>query len=120
MVISWMVNLSGLLLLVAVVYWFFLSHVKSKKIENENIDIIVDKGVYEPSIIRVKQGQNICLNFIRKDESPCSEFVIFDTLGISAKLPLDRPYELTVDLSEKGEFDFTCQMGMYRGKLIVE
>lgn len=85
-----------------------------------SIDIIVDGGVYDPGVIHTKVRKPITLRFIRKDSSPCAEKVIFPDLDISADLPLGKPYELTVTPQKAGEFEFTCQMAMYRGKLIVE
>jgi len=60
------------------------------------------------------------LRFFRKDESPCAEKVIFDSMDVSADLPVGKPYELTITPEQPGEYEFTCQMAMYRGKLIVE
>jgi len=84
------------------------------------LDIVVDSGVYEPAVIHAKAGEKITLRFIRKDSSPCAEKVLFNDLDISADLSVDEPYDLTFTPEKKGEFEFTCQMAMYRGKLIVE
>ena len=61
----------------------------------------------------------ITLRFIREDASPCAESVIFDSLKISKHLPLNEPTDLIIMVNTPGEHEFTCQMGMYRGKLIV-
>ncbi|GJM15448.1 MAG: copper-binding protein [Thermodesulfobacteriota bacterium] len=115
------VNLIGVLLIVFIIWWFWLYKKQSEAtIQGSSIDIIVDSGIYEPSVIHAKQGQEITLRFIRKDSNPCSEKVLFNDLDISADLPIGKPHNLTFTPDEKGEFEFTCQMAMYRGKLIVE
>lgn len=111
----------GLILIALVVWWFWLG--KSKKAvaadANKTIDIIVDNGVYSPATISAKVGQPISLRFLRKDETPCSATVIFADFDESADLPIGKPTEITITPETAGEFEFTCQMGMYRGKLIV-
>jgi len=116
-----LINLIGVFLIVFIIWWFWLYKKQSEAtIEGSSIDIIVDSGVYEPSVIHAKAGEEITLRFIRKDSSPCSEKVLFGDLDVSADLPLGTPYDLTFTPEKKGEFEFTCQMAMYRGKLIVE
>lgn len=115
------VNLIGVLLIAFIIWWFWIYKKQSEAIiQGSSIDIIVDSGVYEPSVIRAKQGQEITLRFIRRDNNPCSEKVLFSDLDVNADLPIGRPYDLTFTPEQKGEFEFACQMGMYRGKLIVE
>ena len=115
------VNLIGLLLVAFIVWWFWLFKKKSSvSTEGGVVDIIVDSGVYEPSVIHAKAGEELTLRFIRKDSNPCSEKVLFNDLDVSADLPIGTPYPLTFTPEQKGEFEFACQMGMYRGKLIVE
>jgi len=59
------------------------------------------------------------LRFIRKDVTPCSEWVIFHGLDISQTLAVNQPTDITIKPEQIGTFEFTCQMGMYRGQLIV-
>ncbi|MDA2918118.1 cupredoxin domain-containing protein [Desulfobacterota bacterium AH_259_B03_O07] len=115
------INLIGIILIIFIVWWFWLAkRGKAALITGNSVDVVVDGGVYEPGIINTKVGKPITLRFIRKDSSPCAEKVIFSDLDISADLPIDKPFELTFTPDKLGEFDFTCQMAMYRGKLIVE
>lgn len=81
--------------------------------------MIVDGGVYAPATIEVGRGQSVILNFICRDASPCAEKLVFADLGISVDLSLAEPKTLALRLDDVGEYDFSCQMGMYRGKLIV-
>ena len=116
----WLVNAAGLLLIVAIVGWFWLSRPRAQRLSGTTpIDILVDSGVYTPSRIEVARGQPVTLRFPRKDPSPCAEKVLFDDLGIGRDLPIDHPVEIVLTPDRAGEFDFTCQMKMYRGTLVV-
>ena len=117
---SLMVNLLGLTLIALVIGWFFIAKPKVRTITEEFVDIIVENGVYQPAILRVKLNQPIQLRFLRKDETPCSEYVIFDAFNVNAKLPHNQFYTISITPTQVGEYEFTCQMGMYRGTLIVE
>jgi plastocyanin domain-containing protein len=84
----------------------------------QEIDVTV-KGGYHPAIITAKAGQLLRLNFTRRESTPCGEEIILPDFGKRAHLPQDRtvPIEVT---PEPGEYEFTCGMNMYRGKLIVQ
>ncbi len=115
------INFLGLALIVFIFWWFWISKNSSpSQVLVDTVEIVVDGGVYEPDIIRARAGKQITLRFFRKDSSPCAEKVIFPDLEVNADLPLGRYQELKIIPTEKGEFEFTCQMSMYRGKLIVE
>jgi plastocyanin domain-containing protein len=82
--------------------------------------LILVKGGYTPDVIVVEHGKPVRLNFRRDESASCSEMVLFPAFGKSAKLPEGQivPIEFLPD--KPGEYDFACQMGMLRGKLIVE
>jgi len=116
-----LVNVFGLVLAAFIVWWFWIAKSGSTaRSEGDTINITVDGGVYTPSNISVPAGKPVTLRFLRKDPSPCAEKVIFSGLDISADLPVGEPYDLDITPGMPGEYDFTCQMAMYRGKLIVE
>lgn len=117
---SWGVNLLGLLLIGFIVWWFWPVRSAGIKTVSGAVDVIVGDGVYSPAVIEVSRGDIVKLNFIRRDASPCAEQVIFPGLGISAELPLNQTRQVEIMPPHSGEFEFACQMGMYRGKLIVK
>ena len=119
--ITLLVNIIGIGLVFLIIWWFWMSksHTTAVKIDNL-IKIQVNNGVYQPSNIEAKINQPITLRFIRDDASPCAETVVFHSLNISKQLPLHQPVDLLLNISKAGEYEFTCQMGMYRGKLIVK
>ena len=78
------VNLTGLALIVLIVWWFWLSTPKAQKVSSNVVDILVDNGTYTPSRIEVEAGKKTRLRFLRKDASPCAEKVVFEKFDISA------------------------------------
>lgn len=117
---SWLVNVSGVTLIGLIIWWFWLSKPRAQKAQADRpIEIIVNDGVYTPARIEVPAGKRVTLRFIRKDPSPCAEKVLFDDLNVSGDLPVGKPYDISFILEKPGEHEFTCQMRMYRGSLVV-
>lgn len=118
--ITILITLVGLLLISFIIWWFWLSQSRPSSIQiNNTVKIKVKNGVYEPASIQIPLNKPITLRFIREDPSPCAELVIFTTLNINKPLSLNQATDIQLILSEPGEYEFTCQMGMYRGKLIT-
>jgi plastocyanin domain-containing protein len=118
------VTLTGLVLSVIVIWFFFFSKrqqvvatASDAGVQHINIRV---KGGYDPDVIVVKAGQPVRLDFYRDETADCSEQVLFPDFSQSALLtPFQTtPVEFVPD--KKGEFTFTCGMGMLRGKLIVQ
>jgi plastocyanin domain-containing protein len=82
--------------------------------------MVLVKGGYTPDVIVVEHGRPVRLNFRREESSACSEMVVFGDFGKSAMLPVGEVVPVEFLPEKAGEYDFTCQMGMLRGKLIVE
>ncbi len=78
------------------------------------------KGGYTPDIIVVKAGQPVRMRFTRQESASCSEMVLFPDFNKSAKLPEGQEVVVELKPEKTGEYGFQCQMGMLRGKLIVE
>ncbi len=115
------INLLGLALIVGIIWWFWLY--KPRQLAEATsglITVTVEDGVYSPSRIKVSRGEPVILRFLRKDASPCAAYVVIDALDFSEELPVNKPKDLTVKFDEAGEYEFACQMKMYRGMLVVE
>jgi len=82
--------------------------------------LILVKGGYTPDVIVVQRGQPVRLNFRREETAACSEMVIFSDFNKSAKLPTGETVPIELMPDKLGEYEFACQMGMFRGRLIVE
>lgn len=117
---GWFVNFAGLVIIGLIVWWFWLSRPRATRAAGSGpIEIVVDNGVYMPARIEVPAGRPVTLRFVRRDPSPCAEKVLFDDLGVAADLAVGKPTEVTVTPGKPGEYEFTCQMRMYRGTLVA-
>lgn len=116
-----LINLAGLLLMVGIIGWFWLSHssTNGQVVNDQGTTIVVADGVYQPSTLHATAGQPLTLHFDRRDPSPCAEQVIFHGLDVSEFLDMGTITTVTLDNPPVGEYRFTCQMQMYQGRLIV-
>lgn len=81
---------------------------------------ITVKGGYTPDVIVVQKDRPVRLTFTRHESAACSEKVLFPDFNQSALLPEGEQVTLEITPGKTGEYGFQCQMGMLRGKLIVE
>lgn len=82
--------------------------------------MVLVKGGYTPDVIVVQRGRPVRLNFRREESAACSEMVVFGDFDKSAELPEGETVPVEFLPEEAGEYEFACQMGMLRGKLVVE
>lgn len=82
--------------------------------------MVLVKGGYTPDVIVVQHNKPVRLHFRREETVACSEMVVFDAFGKSARLPTGKTVDIEFMPQQPGEYEFSCQMGMFRGKLIVE
>lgn len=101
-------------------YWFFLmKNDKEVVVTGESIEITVDGG-YQPGVISIPKGKTTKISFTRKDPSSCLEEVVLGDFKIRKFLPLDRKVTIEITPKKKGEFNFTCGMNMFHGKIVVK
>ena len=117
------VNLAGLILIALIVWYFWLYKREGVQIAEvggvQEVKINV-KGGYDPDVIVVKQGKPVRLHFNRQESAMCSEMVVFDKIDRSAKLPEGETVTIEFTPDTPGEIPFQCQMGMLRGKVVVQ
>ena len=82
--------------------------------------MILVKGGYTPDVIVVQHGKPVRLNFRREETAACSEMVLFPDFNKSARLPTGEVVRIELLPEQAGEYEFACQMGMFRGTLVVE
>ena len=100
-------------------YWFFLrKNEKEVVVKSNSIDILVDGG-YQPEVISIPKGKTTKLNFLRKDSSSCLEEVILADFKIRKYLPLNQKVTVEITPQKQGEFDMSCGMNMFHGKIKV-
>jgi plastocyanin domain-containing protein len=116
--------LSGLALTILIAWYFwFAPKVQTRVAVSESgaqeVAITV-KGGYTPDVIVVQKGRPVRLTFTRQESAACSEQVLFPDFNKSSPLPEGEPTTIEFTPDKAGEYGFQCQMGMLRGKLIVE
>jgi plastocyanin domain-containing protein len=84
----------------------------------QEVEVTV-KGGYQPASIVVEAGRPLRLNFTRREASMCGEEVVLPEFGRRAHLPENKTVAVEVTPERPGEYEFTCGMNMYKGKLIV-
>ncbi len=114
------VNVIALILIATVLWWFFGSKPKMSLAQvEETLTVYVKDGAYQPSYIQIPKGKMTKLIFVRLDPTPCAGSVIISKLNAVYHLPLNQQVEVIIPPQESGELDFSCQMGMFRGKIIA-
>jgi plastocyanin domain-containing protein len=118
------VTIGGIALSMLIAWFFWLAPKGQTRVSAgtggvQEVAITV-KGGYTPDIIVVKAGQPLRIRFTRQESSTCSEMVLFPDFNQSAKLPEGQEVSVEFTPDKPGEYGFQCQMGMLRGKLIVE
>lgn len=122
LMVKLLVSAGGVGLIGLELWWFLFSEKTAKKAEEkgetQEVTITVDGG-YDPAEIIVHSGKPVRINFFRRDPSSCLEQVLIPDFNQSLNLALNQI--TTVELTPKtpGEYEFTCGMKMYRGKIVV-
>lgn len=117
------VNLAAVAITVWIVWYFWLS-------EKQGFEAVIAgsgtqeayvrvKGGYDPDLIVVEAGRPVRLHFNRQETAACSEMVVFPDFQISRQLPAGETVTIDLEAPEAGEYEFACQMGMIRGKLVA-
>lgn len=113
-VIALIFSLSGIIF----TYWYFLGK-KDEAVDVGNSVNIIAEGGYKPATIAIRKGKTTTLNFTRRDSNPCLEEVILSDFKIKKYLPMDKEVSIPITPDKAGEYDITCGMNMFHGKIIV-
>ena len=90
-----------------------------RKLAVQEVAVMV-KGGYSPNLVVVQQGRPVRLKFTRQESAVCSERVLFPDFNKDISLPAYEPTIMEFTPTERGEYDFHCQMGVLHGTLIVK
>lgn len=116
---EWVVIGGGLAGILWVFWYFFLAGRPGVAMASSEVLIIVDGG-YAPATIRARAGVPLKLVFDRKDNSACSEEVVFPDFGVRKFLPTGEKTTIEITPPKAGRYEFMCGMSMLRGTLIAE
>lgn len=117
------VTIGGIALSFFIAWFFWLApKAQTKAVATGGVQevAVTVKGGYTPDVIVAKAGQPLRLHFTRQESASCSEKVLFPDFDQNALLPEGQEVTLEFTPEKPGEYGFQCQMGMFRGKLIVE
>ena len=118
------VTLGGLGAIAFVVWFFWLGKRRASRAAMATSGMqeamIVVRGGYTPDLIVVEHGRPVRLTFRREETASCSEMVLLPDFHKSATLPQGEVVPIEFLPEKPGEYEFHCQMGMFRGKLVVE
>ncbi|MBI4183862.1 MAG: cupredoxin domain-containing protein [Proteobacteria bacterium] len=121
---QWIVTVAGLALVAFIVWFFWLKRAQGYRAAETSGGrqeaLILVKGGYTPDTIVVRRGKPVRLNFRREETAACSEMVLFPDFKKSARLPAGETVAVELLPEKPGEYEFACQMGMLRGRLVVE
>ncbi len=119
-----LVTLAGLAAIAAIAWFFWFSPKKGVRASVSSSGyqeaMVLVKGGYTPDVIVVEKGKPVRLSFVRTESASCSEMLLIPDFKKSAQLPEGETVAVEFVPDKAGEFGFQCQMGMLRGKLIVE
>ncbi len=112
----------GLIIWIVRYFWLWKGEAVAAQADAGGVQVVdvTVKGGYQPASIRSDAGRPLRLNFTRRESTPCGEEVVLPDFGKRAHLPQDRTVSIEINPETPGEYEFTCGMNMYRGKLIVE
>ncbi len=121
---EWLVVVMGLLTVAWINWYFFLAQrgrVLVAAASGGVQEILVQvRGGYQPAQVRVRAGVPVRLVFDRQEDSSCSEEVVIPDFGIRRFLPAFARTTVEFTPSLPGSHEFTCGMGMLRGRVTVE
>jgi plastocyanin domain-containing protein len=84
----------------------------------DEVRIRVGAG-YEPETVRGHAGRPLRLTFRRENGLASSERVVFPAFGKSVTLPAGEDVTIELLPTAPGEYEFTCGLGVLRGRLVV-
>lgn len=86
----------------------------------KTVRVTVNKNGFSPSSVNVEEGFPLTLIFKRTTKEGCGNKVVFPSLNITRDLPVGKNVTVKFTPDQTGEIAFTCGMGMYKGKILVQ
>ncbi len=121
---DWLVLTTGVASIAWLNWYFFASRpaaVEARVNSRGAQDItVVVRGGYSPSTINAKVGAPLRLLFDRQETSGCSEEVVIPAFNIRTFLPANAQTLVEITPPSAGTYEFTCGMGMLRGRIVAQ
>ncbi len=119
------VIIGAILLIGGILWWFFgkrTTHETEASVSgNKTQEVTVTvSGGYTPNTVVFKQGVPAKIVFDRKDPSGCFNEVIFPDFGVHEVLPVGEQHSVDIATGTAGEYQYTCGMNMFHGKVIIK
>lgn len=118
--------IAGAVAAIAWVNWYFLLSTRTRPAAAASLAggaqdaTIVVEGGYTPAHVTVRKDKPVRLHFDRRETSSCSEEIVIPDFGVRRYLPAHETTVVEFTPRQAGTFEFTCGMGMLRGRLTVE
>ena len=114
----------AIILIGTIIWWFFISRKTDAtsaiiKDGHQHVTVTVSGG-YSPETVVFERDVPATVTFRRKDSSSCLNEVIFPDFGISEKLPVGEDFAIDIPTDTPGEFQYSCGMRMFFGKVIIK
>ena len=114
---------AGAALAIAGLAWYFLAPRRAARAAAVSAGVqrvqITIRGGYNPSVVQVRQGIAVEIEFDRQETGDCSSRVVFPDLQLSAALPAHQRTTVRFTPQQPGSFGFSCGMNMIHGTLVV-
>jgi Cu+-exporting ATPase len=112
----------GAVVLTALLVWYFFAPRAAMRAAVDGdlqVQTIMVKGGYSPSVVEVVQGVPTRLLFDRQETGDCSSRVVFPDFKVNQSLPAYTTTAVEFVPNEVGDFDFACGMNMLHGTVKV-
>lgn len=118
---EWLLITAALAIIAAVNFYFLgprrATRATASEVQEATITV---EGGYAPAVIEVDAGRPVRLTFDRRESNPCSEEVVFGSLGIRRALPAFARTTIEFTPAQPGRIEFTCGMGMLHGAVVAK
>jgi len=92
------------------------SEMEKNRVQVANIRV---RSGYSPDVITARSGKLLHVNFLREELVPCTEKIFFPDFGKEVKLVPFQVVSTEFVPQKPGEYNFQCEKGKIKGKLVV-
>lgn len=107
-----------------IIWWFFIRKVKDTELamadQNKQKAQIVIQGGYSPSTLVLQKGIPAEVEFLQKDATACWAEVRSAELALDKKIAPGEKVTIKVPTDQAGEYNYSCGMNMFHGKVVVK